>query len=113
MPADDAARIEPNGKITTKQFYEKLLEWEAKGAETERRIMGQLEAQNKERAAMEARLLKELACKDDVATLKRDTEADISGLRTDVDGLKRNSYIWNGINSALVTLGAIIFGSKQ
>jgi hypothetical protein len=53
-------------------------------------INKRLEEQSKERAAMETRLLRELACKNDVDTL-----------RTDVEILKRNSYTWNGINSVI------------
>ncbi len=91
MP-DEAASNPTNGsKISWKEMHEIL-----------RDINARLEAQSTERAAMEARLIRELACKEDVIVL-----------RADVDGLKRNSYIWNGINSALVTLGAIFFGSKQ
>ncbi len=91
MPGDEAASNPANGKISWKDMHDILQD-----------INKRLEAQSTERAAMETRLLRELACKEDVETL-----------RADVEVLKRNSYIWNGVNSVFVTLGAIIFGSKQ
>ena len=84
---DDTA-ASPNGsRINWKDMHEILKD-----------INKRLEDQSAERAAMEARLIRELACKDDVDTLREDVEV-----------LKRNAYTWNGINSVLTAaIGAFV-----
>jgi hypothetical protein len=85
---DDTAAPSSNGnRINWKDMHNILQD-----------INKRLEDQSTERAAMETRLLRELACKDDVEFL-----------RADVEILKRNSYTWNGINTVITAaLGAFV-----
>jgi hypothetical protein len=82
MPREDENPM-PNGRITTQQFYEALLNIE------------------KEMNEMELRILEKLDCIPGHS-------ANIENLADKVDKLENKSNTWDGINSLGIVAGTII-----
>jgi hypothetical protein len=98
---DSSPVPETNGKITTTTFYKALMDQNDRMAEMERRLTVKLDKLASEGSPALASRVKSLEDEQDV-------------LCQDLENIKRITYSWSGINSALAVIaGALGFGWRQ
>lgn len=90
MAADNGGS-NSGGRVTTKQFYEALLD------------------QNRQRSEMEKRLLEKLQPLEYVCKKVEDNKQNIHEINNDIKSLERRYNWWSGLNSLLgAAIGAVL-----
>ena len=79
-----------NGRITTQQFYEALLNVKDEMSEMERRILAKIDG-----IPIHSNQITDI-CKH------------IDGLEDDIDDIQKKGRVWDGINSVAVIIGTLI-----
>lgn len=86
---------EPNGKITTRQFYDALIQQNNRMDEMERRIMSKLDKLTESGSP---------ALVERVKSLEEETDV----ICAELEQVKKLTYSWNGVNSALSLIAGLL-----